>query len=661
MDIDNDVEDFSDIDTDFESAVSAYIRAATGLTTKVDVSGIQHYRTACRKLEILPSSSVEQELRSVDRQGGKKTDFNFRSVYLGPEGGKSIAEVLQIVDMKKINFSGCALFGEGVEAVVQGVLKKDDVEDLDFSDNSFGKDHKLQPFTQEQLDALKVEEERKKARKREIAKLLKKNPRMKPEDFDKPAGGDDPDDIGAAIDVSGIQHYRTACRKLEILPSSSVEQELRSVDRQGGKKTDFNFRSVYLGPEGGKSIAEVLQIVDMKKINFSGCALFGEGVEAVVQGVLKKDDVEDLDFSDNSFGKDHKLQPFTQEQLDALKVEEEERKKARKREIAKLLKKNPRMKPEDFDKPAGGDDPDDIGAAIKKDFHEFQVTCESQGVRAISLLVNQCRSLKALKISRNGINDAGAIQIMESCDHAGRLTSIDLSHNELSDKSFEIILKTLQELVVSSISLNNNKIRGLCCSSLLKHVRYLTTIDLSTNPLEDDGGMSVLKCLIPGTPWFCETLTKLSLSECGLKKGSAECLKAIISSNSSPSLEIDVSKNPFKLADMNTICEAVIQRGGIPTYDEEGNMVASAVPKHEPLAALALQGITITYDDYSTITRACEAYDGADKAGVGVIALYVDAPSAVARDPHEFDDLETEEKEANKEPPKKGKKSRKGK
>ncbi len=130
--------------------------------------------------------------------------------------------------------------------------------------------------------------------------------------------------------------------------------------------------------------------------------------------------------------------------------------------------------------------------------HEFAVRKQSQTAgEAIGNLLRtpQC-SLKSLKLAWNMIRFSSGIKLAESIRHNKSLTYLDLSFNKLDSEGAEILGDGLYEhpkLQTLRLAHNNILAKPACVIlSAVKGCGSLTELDLSENPIGEEGARSLL-------------------------------------------------------------------------------------------------------------------------------------------------------------------------
>ena len=120
----------------------------------------------------------------------------------------------------------------------------------------------------------------------------------------------------------------------------------------------------------------------------------------------------------------------------------------------------------------------------------------------ISMIVHNSKNLKTLLLGRNPIGDEGMKKILLSLVDSS-ITSLDISNTDIGNKSFIALKQLLEKGNITKLRISNNRVPTSdnmfaitkLCEGLI-NCYNLTTIDLSSIRLGDDGLELVLKTLV---------------------------------------------------------------------------------------------------------------------------------------------------------------------
>jgi hypothetical protein len=148
------------------------------------------------------------------------------------------------------------------------------------------------------------------------------------------------------------------------------------------------------------------------------------------------------------------------------------------------------------------------------------------------VLSAHCPYLWSLDLSDNNLGVTGVTALSnffvtdystcdEPRDHTCRLSSMSLNKACIGDKGLDILIKNLNVMVVSSLSLMGNDIHSFgvscladaVCSGKLKFHAYYSELLLSDNPLGLEGSIAVARIISSS---HCQSLSQIHLSRCGL-------------------------------------------------------------------------------------------------------------------------------------------------
>ncbi|XP_040190196.1 NACHT, LRR and PYD domains-containing protein 14-like [Rana temporaria] len=181
--------------------------------------------------------------------------------------------------------------------------------------------------------------------------------------------------------------------------------------------------------------------------------------------------------------------------------------------------------------------------------HEIKTLCEGLGDLHCTL---QDVSLYRCVLSASCCSDLSSVLITNRS-----LTKLDLSWNDLQDSGIKVLCDglsdpkcTLQELNLSHCDLTTS-----CCSdfcSVLITNRFLTTLDLSENDLQDSG----VKLLCKGLTHPRCTLQNLRLQRCGLTRACCNDLRSVLITNRFLT-KLDVSECDLYDSGAKVLCKSL--------------------------------------------------------------------------------------------------------
>jgi hypothetical protein len=239
--------------------------------------------------------------------------------------------------------------------------------------------------------------------------------------------------------------------------------------------------------------------------------------------------------------------------------------------------------------------------------------------------LRRCESLVALHLPACGLDDGAAATLAEALATGGTLTSLDLSGNDVSDAGAVALCAALlprpqptsrSPPPLAHLDLSDNAIGAVGAAALGHAVSgavCLLTLNLSHNPITDDGASALLLPLQPSGPNHAARqarprLVELHLRGCGLGLRACVALAAVVRAPGGPlaGCHVDVSLNSDIGGDGSSGAQAP---AGVAKL--EAAFSDSLVPR---LGALRLAACGITPDERR---GALELSAGGSKAGQG--------------------------------------------
>ena len=204
------------------------------------------------------------------------------------------------------------------------------------------------------------------------------------------------------------------------------------------------------------------------------------------------------------------------------------------------------------------------------------------GVTSIVEAIKVNKTLTNLDLSGNGISDAGATSIAEAIKVNKTLTDLDLSENGISDAGATSIVEAIKvNETLTNLDLSGNGISDAGATSISEAIKAnntLTDLDLSCTGICDAGVTSIAKAIKVN-----KTLTNLKLSRTCISDAGATCIAEAIRVN-------------------KTLTDLVLSKTGIS--DAGSTSVAEAIKVNKTLTSLNLSGNSISDAGASSIAEA---------------------------------------------------------
>uniref|UniRef100_A0A7S1JCK3 Uncharacterized protein n=1 Tax=Eutreptiella gymnastica TaxID=73025 RepID=A0A7S1JCK3_9EUGL len=168
---------------------------------------------------------------------------------------------------------------------------------------------------------------------------------------------------------------------------------------------------------------------------------------------------------------------------------------------------------------------------------------KTDDAQVLAAALVHCPRLKVLKLSSNQLLDTGARAIAKLVAKTKSLTSLDLTYNQIGDsgaedmalamnrnKSLRVLAMEWNEIkrldrvndmlttntLLHTLRLSGNRIGNsgvtTLCSGCLQTNNYLTSLDLSLNGIQDDGGSDLRKLMLTNTSLMHITLSRNQIS-----------------------------------------------------------------------------------------------------------------------------------------------------
>ncbi|KAF1782886.1 Leucine-rich repeat domain, L domain-like [Phytophthora cactorum] len=172
----------------------------------------------------------------------------------------------------------------------------------------------------------------------------------------------------------------------------------------------------------------------------------------------------------------------------------------------------------------------------------------------LSHIIKMSNTLTTLWLPSNLLDDDLLRMLMTGLVKNTSITSLDLSHNKLTNHGARLLSKLLG-LKAWAVS-----------QSWAQYNTSLVELDLRLNRLTDDGGRMLLEGLVDHT-----SLTNLNLSSNMLGKESAEALAEILSDSVTALRSVDLSSNALNESDGDVLLQGLQQNSTVIALDLRQN------------------------------------------------------------------------------------------
>ena len=99
------------------------------------------------------------------------------------------------------------------------------------------------------------------------------------------------------------------------------------------------------------------------------------------------------------------------------------------------------------------------------------------GAKCVAAVISLCDGLEEIRLSNCGIKDDGAIALFEELREADSVIAVDLSHNAITEKSFDALIQLLNtNKKIQRVELKGIQVKSKFALNKLKphHQRVIT-------------------------------------------------------------------------------------------------------------------------------------------------------------------------------------------
>ena len=207
-------------------------------------------------------------------------------------------------------------------------------------------------------------------------------------------------------------------------------------------------------------------------------------------------------------------------------------------------------------------------------------------------------TLRTLDVTGIGLGDRGGSKFFETmlAGQCGWLTSLHLGSNKLTDAAVgPLIVEVLRSDAcnIVSLDLKNNLIGGPVITQAIKFNKSLTALDITGNPIEDDGlwliGGLLLEddcqCKLRSISTYAFTVgendEKISLQDATLEAGAVRLLFGVLKYNKAIT-DLDLSGSGISASSANDLATAISVNKSLKTLDLSRNPISTISEYEDP-------------------------------------------------------------------------------